>query len=213
MHSNAAWLAEEEKRDAKAAASRARHLFVEREAALELAAGGRFRFMDLPQELREMIMRLLLPEELETCVRSYDGKNESNDPTFVPALASMGNRQLRLESIDFTLQNVVLKVTNREESDNLRAWLANIDFGAMKQGSGNPLRTGFGSVRGLLISDGNRLRQRACYDGDESRFYHLSRFSFECIPQLFDPTSPGEDLELASALFLSALAPTCTEAL
>lgn len=103
--------------------------------------------MDLPQELRDEILKLSVPEHIKL---SFFELSTERDPAFVPIIAQEGNERLRHECILATLQNTMFRVATEKYLVKLRKWLASIDFESLP---GNDKKDGFDAVRRLEFSD------------------------------------------------------------
>ena len=79
-----------------------------------------------------------------------------SDPDFVPAFASYSSATMHLQCIDYVLQNSMLKLSGRQDLDNLKTWLGSIDCSPLT----GPETTGFDLVRALSFSDINRSATR-----------------------------------------------------
>jgi len=113
----------------------------------------------LPQELLDEILPMSVPHHIDlgsSEIKYFPGR----DPSFVPSVARLGNKKLRLGYILTLLQSAKLKLSSLQDLNNLKAWLARIDFTWLQF---DHLRTGFDAVRALSFSDINRAGASA-YD-------------------------------------------------
>jgi hypothetical protein len=99
-----------------------------------------FRLMDLPGELRMMILVMLVKNQCDIGEFKYR----------LPAIAAAGNEQLRLETILAALQNNVFDTL--WQCDLTPKWLETVNFGALQKAGMTCPRDGFSAVRAVDIS-------------------------------------------------------------
>lgn len=112
-----------------------------------------FPFMKLPRELRDDILSMTAPDHIVLSMVQFA---PGRDPTFVSTLAQLGIENLRLECVLAVLRNSTLKLSSLNDLNNLKTWLASIDFAPVCSGRSDPLEDGFDAVRKLSFSDVNR---------------------------------------------------------
>lgn len=118
-----------------------------------------FRFMDLPQELREDI--LLLSMVTGARVHASSGhryvrvspekavETHPRDPRYLPHTAFAGNRLLRVESILVALQQKQVRIDSPSNCLDFKKWLSGIDFEPARRAGVTGHKTGFDAVKSL----------------------------------------------------------------
>jgi hypothetical protein len=112
-----------------------------------------FRLMDLPEELRRVILEMVVKEKMDDIYLS-------DMPQDLPAIAAAGNEQLRQETILAILENTT--VNARFRPDLQEQWLSTVSFGVLQQAGISPHPDGFSAIRtaeleiydfGIIIED------------------------------------------------------------
>lgn len=122
----------------------------------ELVAGMQrkhvFRLMDLPPELRLIILEMAMPGRANRAIRpenrgaGLDEFQEGRDPRFLSATAAVGNELLRQETILVTLQKGTLGISHAPKE--LGDWLSKVRFDLLQSpGAPSQYQDGLMAVR------------------------------------------------------------------
>lgn len=107
---------------------------------------GPFRLFDLPFEVREIILSLVIGQPT---VPVYRPSSFYAELTYIPMakeITAYGNHQLRLESLLLTLKNANWELHSLSSSQRMQAWLSSLDFTEV---TGSSIVTGFEGVQSL----------------------------------------------------------------
>jgi hypothetical protein len=97
-----------------------------------------FHIMDLPEEVRRIILEMVVQE-------TVDNVNLCDIPHALPAIAAAGNEQLRQETILAILENMTVSASWRPELQE--SWLSTVNFGVLQQAGISPIQDGFSAIR------------------------------------------------------------------
>lgn len=112
-----------------------------------------FRFMDLPQEIREIILSLLVGDSSSVTWTEGWPKPVSykEDPNILPVTAWVGNRMLRLETIVVTLRKLELGVHCGSYLRRFTRWLSGIELAPARQAGVTQLNSSFEALTRLTF--------------------------------------------------------------
>jgi len=136
-----------------------------------------FRLMDLPEELRRVILEMVVIENIDDMVLARMPRN-------LPAIAAAGNEQLRQETILAVLGSFEVYANGAPKRSE--DWLSTVNFGLLEQAGVTPVRDGFGAVRTAYLDSS----EYGCPSIECEEAVHLVK-RFENLRQLTVRSSAG----------------------
>ena len=126
-----------------------------------------FRLMDLPEELRRIILDMATPERAGDWLLPVG-------LTSLPATRAAGSMQLRLETILIVLQKRVIRVDHYPKE--VERWLSGISFGLLQQAGVASCQDAFSAIRRVEITRDSALRGTGGGGGEEESARVVQRF-------------------------------------